>query len=239
MALTAIGAGAINTMVGGGTFIMLPILAVLGVDPKVANATNRLAVCFQAVAASATLHRQGVLSPQTAILPLAIAVIGGVCGALLNGVLSDEAFRQWVGWLLILGLPLLFLKRPDPLRAVQKPKTPAVIGLFVLGVYGGFLGAGVGVLILLVLPPLLRADLVRTVAIKVLIVLAFSFSSGVVYIAQGMVDWKLLVPLIGGYMIGGIIGARLTVRVGDRWMRLIVALVAAGLAITMLVRSGG
>lgn len=239
VALIAIGAGAINTMVGGGTFIMLPVLTVfLGVSAQVGNATNRLAVCFQGVAAATTLRRRGVLPFRAALLPVSIALVGGVVGALLNGVLSEAAFEKWVGWLLILGLPLLFLKRPDPekLRSVARPKLPAILGLFVLGIYGGFMGAGVGVLILLVLPPLLETDLVRTVAIKVLIVLTFSLSSGVIYIYQGLVDWKTFVPLVIGYMVGGVIGARLTIKAGERWMRIVVAVVAAGLAVTMLVR---
>ena len=237
VALFAIGAGAINTMVGGGTYIMLPVLAVfLGVDAQVGNATNRLAVGFQGLAAATTLRRKGVLPFGACALPVAIAVVGGAVGAYVATVLSPEVFSRWVGWLLIGGLPLLFLPRPDPEKVGQRPKAPAIVALFLLGVYGGFLGAGVGVLFLLVLPPLLRSELVQTVAIKVVVVLTMSLAAGAVYLWRGFVDWQVFVPLVIGYMIGGVIGARLTIKVGDRWMRVVVAVVAAGLAIAMLVR---
>lgn len=243
-------AGAINTMVGGGTYIMLPVLVLFtGLTPQVANATNRLAVAFQAVAGTVTLRRRGVVQVRTALIPAGIALLGGVAGGYLNTRFDAEQFRSVMGWLLLGGIALLFVRPKRPATAgsaeVADPdlpepvrpgslRWPGLIGAFVLGVYGGFLGAGVGVLIMLVLPRLLGVDLVQGVAIKVMMVLAFSASAALVYVQAGLVDWAALVPVVVGYMIGGVLGARLAVKVGNRWLRPIVAIVGAVLAVFLI-----
>ncbi|MGE3965818.1 MAG: sulfite exporter TauE/SafE family protein [Planctomycetota bacterium] len=247
--LVGVVAGVVNTMSGGGTYLMLPLLVFCGLEPKVANATNRFAVAFQAVAGAVTLHRRGVVRWRVSVVPTVIAAVGGVAGALLTTRLDPAGFRTVAGWVLLGGIFLLFVQ---PRRAAA-PATAAgagdggrsrselrqlrwggLLATFVVGVYGGFIGAAVGVVILVFLPRLLGLDLVQGVAVKTLMVFAFSASASVVYIGAGLVEFAASIPVILGYIIGGVLGARLTVAVGDIWVRRIVALVGAGLALAMI-----
>lgn len=238
----AVVAGAINTMVGGGTYIMLPVLVLfLGLDPKIANATNRFAVSFQAAAGATTLFRSGAGKLRTALLLALIALAGGAVGAYINHLLDPERFRSWMGWLFLLGVGLMFLPKRSPQASAQGPKRfpwLGYLGTFVLGIYGGFLGAGVGVLILLFLPRLLDMDLVPMVAVKVVMVCTFSAAASVVYLWYGYVDFRTAVPLIGGYVLGAVLGARLTLRGGDQWVRRLVAAVAIVLAVLLILGIG-
>lgn len=226
-------AGTINTLVGGGTYIMLPLLVFLGVPPQVANGTNRIAICFQGLAAARTLRGARIASWSEIIPPALAAFAGGVPGAYLASVMDPDAFRRWMGVILLAGVVLLFLKprtRGESAPVTAAGRLPGLAGAFVLGVYGGFLGAGVGVMILLFLTPVLRLDLVRMLAVKVAMVFLLSLSAGVVFVVHGLVSWRIAVPLIIANVIGGVVGAKLAVKGGEVWLRRIVAVIAAVLA---------
>ena len=245
--VAGVGAGIVNTLVGGGTSIVVPILVLgFGVDTHEANGTNRLAVCFQGVAALWTLRR--VTTPSAANpngvplgrwsevgQPALLAFFGAIPGAYIATQLPPEQFKRWVGILLLVAIVFFFV-RPRKGSASHPGKTPwgAVIVAFLIGVYGGFLGAGVGVLILLLLRPLLGVSLVEMVPVKVAMVFLLSLSASVVYIAQGQVLWNYALPLVIANIIGGIVGAKLAVLGGDRWIRRVLAVVAAGLALRLL-----
>ncbi|MEE8141938.1 MAG: sulfite exporter TauE/SafE family protein [Planctomycetota bacterium] len=241
--LLAVGllAGTLNTLVGGGTSIMLPFLVLfLGLDAQMANGTNRFSICFQTLAASRTLHSGGSGRIRDA-LPYALAAFaGGFAGAYLNTLMDGDQFRAVMGWVLLVGVAFFFLK-PRRLVAgleLAPPSSPPLLGLvgaFAMGVYGGFLGAGVGVLILLFLTPLARLDLVRMLAVKVLMVLTLSISASAVYLFHRQVHWGYALPLVVANIGGGILGARLALRGGERWIRRAVAVVGAGLAFLLIV----
>lgn len=239
---TAVVAGAVNTMVGAGTTIMLPVLdLVVGLPPQVANGTNRLAVCVQALAAAGSFHRQGVMPRGRTLRPALIALVGGALGAWLNTLLAAEQFRSIMGWVLLASLAFLFV-RPRALdRADTDPGARwrlalGYLAVLAMGTYGGFLGAGIGMLMVLVLPHLLGLGLISMVAVKVWMVCALSLTSGLLYLAQGWVDWRTWIPLVAGYSVGGVLGARLTVRIGERWLRWVVAVIGAFLALLLIVR---
>lgn len=239
-------AGIVNTISGGGTYLMLPLLVFCGLEPKAANATNRFAVAFQAVAGAITMHRQGIVRWRVSLVPTAIAAAGGVVGALVTNRLDPEQFRSIAGWILLLGIGLLFVRprrivAPAPMTGASSPPA-AGRGLrwggwaatFLVGIYGGFIGAAVGVVILVFLPRLLGLDMVQGVAVKTLMVFAFSASASAVYLWVGLVDLGAAVPVILGYVVGGVVGAKITIAVGDAWVRRFVGLVGAALAIAMI-----
>jgi uncharacterized membrane protein YfcA len=105
---------------------------------------------------------------------------------------------------------------------------------FLFGAYGGFIGAGIGVLIMVHLPGLLRISLVRMVHVKTWMVLALSVASGIWYYSVGLFDWSVAAPLLPSYMLGGFLGAKLALRGGERWIRRGVAVVAALLALSII-----
>lgn len=233
--------GVVNTLVGGGTSIVLPLLLALGVPPQLANGTNRLCVAFQAGAAAVALRgRTGGGGKGTGI-PVLAALLGAIPGAFLATILDEELYRGLLGWLLLGGVVLFFAPRRSSPKGGEEPGSDSQglprLGLlvtFLFGVYGGFLGAGIGVLIMLYLPSLLRLPLVRMVEIKVWMVFALSAAAGLVYLGAGDVDLSVLLPLLPSYVLGGVLGARLALRGGEKWLRRAIALVAAGLAIGVI-----
>lgn len=236
VALVGVAAGVVNTLVGGGTYLTLPILSFLGLSASEANATNRFAVAFQSLAGIGALTRSG-RTPLKAALPFALtAAVGAWPGAQLAAVLPPDQFRAIVGYLLLGSLALLFIKPKE--ASTDSPSAPrrgwAFVACFLFGIYVGFLGAGVGILILVYLPRLLRIELVDTVLYKVLIVLLTSILASIVFVASGLVDGAIAVPLVIGNIIGGYAGGRLALRHGDRWLRVIVAVFGGALALAMV-----
>ncbi len=244
IAVLGVVAGVVNTLVGGGTYLTLPILMLLGLPAKVANATNRFSVFFQGLAGAGTLHRHGAGSIKEA-LPFAFAsLVGAIPGAWIVVDLDEEVFRRIMGAVLLAGIGLMFVPRRESPAVDGEPlrrKVPGILVALLFGFHCGFLGAGVGVLIMLTFPRLLGITLLRCVVIKVLVVLGGSLAGAVVFVVSGLVDWKVAVPLIIGNATGGALGGRLAIKGGDRWLRYAVAGVGGSLAIAMVLglRPGG
>ncbi len=233
-------AGAINTVSGGGTYITLPLLAFLGLEPHVANATNRFAIAFQALAAVRTLRGHGIVSWRECVPPAFVALLGAIPGAHLAKELDPRRYESAIGWILLVGIALLFV-RPMPEAAARAAgggggarRALALCAAFLLGIYGGFLGAGIGVMIVLVLTPLLRLELVRMTAVKVSMLLALSISATGFNLIHSLVDWRLGLPLLAGNLVGGLYGARLTLRIGESRLRAAVAATAAVMAVVLI-----
>ena len=244
---TGLVAGIVNTLVGGGSSIVLPLLIYLNFDPLIANGTNRLCVAFQAGAAAKTFRGKTGATRREMMVPVTLAVLGAVPGALLASILDPALFEKLLGWILLAGV-ILFFAPPrtesesrstlgEDSNGVSAGRALPPFGLvmtFFFGVYGGFVGAGIGVLMLLYLPSLLRLPLVQMVEVKVWMVFALSAAAGLVYIVRGQVDLEVMLALLPTYVAGGVIGAKLTLRGGERWARRAIAVVAALLAIAII-----
>lgn len=247
-------AGVVNTVVGAGTSIVLPLLILIGVPPQIANGTNRVCVAFQTATAAFAFHGRTGADWRTTIGPVAASMAGALPGAVIATKLDPALFEDLLGWLLLAGVASLFLRRRtpsaaraagDPSAAGGAPPAPArplrPLGLavtFLFGIYGGFVGAGIGVLYMLYLPPLLGITLGRMVHVKTWMVLALSIVSGVWYLAEGQFDFSVAAALIPSYALGGYLGARLALRSGEKWLRRAVAAVAALLAIAVIAGVG-
>lgn len=229
-------AGFINTLAGGGSAISLPFLIFLGLPVNVANGTNRIAILLQNAVASASFKKEKVLDLKKA-WPLALAsVLGAVLGALIAVNLNEVLMRRMVGAVLILMLILVIFK-PDIWIRSQADKKGAAnsiisfIIFFFIGAYGGFIQVGTGFFLLAGLVLVERLDLVRSNAIKVFIVLAYTPLALVVFIINKQVDYKLGLILAVGNMLGAWVGSKVAVSWGPKFVRwiLIVALVGSAL----------
>lgn len=234
-----LAAGMINVLAGGGSFITLPVLIFFGLPPGVANGTNRLGIVVQDLAAVWSFDRQGVLDRRMAARAAIPATLGAGAGALLALRTSDALLLDILPWLMV-ALALGSLWRPTPpdeKRPMSKLTSPAgvasTLGFFAAGVYGGFIQAGVGFLFL-ALTTLLGLDLVRGNAIKVLSILPLAVVALVIFAANDRVDWLVGSLLAVGFLAGGLIGARLTVLKGHRWVRAVVTLAILAFALRLL-----
>ena len=212
-------------------------MLLLGLPAKVANATNRFSVFFQGLAGAGTLHQHGAGNIKEA-LPFALAsLVGAIPGAWIVVDLDEELFRRIMGGVLLAGISLMFVPRRESAARVDEPlrrRTGGVLLALLFGFHCGFLGAGVGVLIMLTFPRFLGITLLRCVVIKVLIVLGGSLAGAIVFVLGGLVDWEVAVPLILGNATGGVLGGRIAIKGGDRWLRYAVAGVGGSLAVAML-----
>ena len=220
-------AGTLNVLAGGGSFLTLPALIFLGLPPGVANATNRVAILLQNVGAVWSFKRSGVLDRSALLWAAVPATLGALPGIWLALAISDRAFQRLLA-LLMVAVTLRTLWTPrerpgspaaDPQAAASGPRRSALgIGFFLTGLYGGFVQAGVGFL-LLATTTAAGLDLVRGNAVKVLSILCYTSVSVAIFAWQGRIEWPLGLSLAGGNVIGGLIGAHLTVRQGHRWIR--------------------
>ena len=228
-------AGYINTLAGSGSLITLPLLIFLGLPPTVANGTNRVGVLLQTLAATASFHRQKVLDWDGGFRLLLPATVGAFVGARIAVDLNEEVMRQTIGVLMVLMLVVLFVQpkrwlvgRPE--EADKRPSWLQMLLFFGIGVYGGFIQAGVGVFLLAGLVLSVGHDLVSANAIKSFIVFGFTLVALVVFIMNDQVDWGMGILLAIGNTAGAWVAARTAVKQGAqfvRWLLIGVVIVSA------------
>lgn len=226
-------AGALNVIAGGGSFLTLPVLIFLGLPASLANGTNRVGIVLQNVVAVERFDHHGVLDRRSALWAALPATIGSVFGTWAALRISDDAFERLLAILMVV-FALLSLWPPKRSASAARNGSRLALGcgFFVVGVYAGFVQAGVGFLILAV-TSFAGLDLVRGNAVKVLSILAASILSLAMFAWRGQVDWLLGLALAIGMMIGGALGARATLRGGHRFVRLVVTVTVIAFAIKL------
>jgi uncharacterized protein len=200
-------AGVVNTLAGGGSFLTLPALIYFGLPADVANGTNRIGVLLQNTAAAAAFRRQG--HALVAWGPIVWSCVGAAFGVAAAALIDAETLEPIFGALLIGGLPLLFV-RVSAGRRGPRPVLEA-LGLIGAGFYGGFIQAGVGVILLLVLVGARGTPIHQANPIKVLLVAVFTAPAVLVFTLQDKMDWLAGTTLAAGTMAGAILGAYLKV----------------------------
>ncbi len=231
-------AGTLNVIAGGGSFLTLPFLIFLGLPPTVANGTNRIAILVQNVGAVWGFHRHRLvewrLLPAAAV-PALLGALGGTWAAIAIG---DRAFQRVLAALMA-AFAIWMLWDPLRRRAEQGEATelalgrPVIVaGFFAVGVYGGFVQAGVGFLILAV-TTLAGLDLVRGNALKVLLVLTYVPVTLLLFGLSGKLAWGMGLALAAGNLLGGLAGVRLTILKGHLWVKRIVTAAIVAFAIKL------
>ncbi|ANM28713.1 hypothetical protein ABI59_02460 [Acidobacteria bacterium Mor1] len=229
-------AGALNVIAGGGSFLTLPILIFLGLPPTVANGTNRVGILLQNVGAVWGFRRHNVLDTRDWAWVLIPAVAGSVAGTALALWVGDAAFQRILASLMIVAtLGSLWSPRIGGEGRAGLSRGPLALGFLVAGVYGGFVQAGVGFLILTV-TSLAGLDLVRGNALKVFCILAFTGVSLAIFAWSGKVEWIPGLALAGGTILGGQLGVRWTVQKGHAWIRGVVTVAVLAMAVLLWLR---
>lgn len=233
--LAGLLAGFINTLAGSGSLITLPLLIFLGLPANVANGTNRLGVLIQTALSSESFRRQKVLDVRGGLLLSLPAIVGSVIGAQIAVDLNETAMRQAIGVLMVIMLFILFLQpkrwlQGELLTLEGNPTWQQILIFFVIGIYGGFIQAGVGIFLLAGLVLSVGYDVVRANAIKGLIVLCFTVAALVVFIRNGQVNWLMGFLLAIGNGAGGWFAAKTAVKRGAgfvRWLLIVIVIISA------------
>lgn len=238
VALFVVGfvAAIINVVAGGGSFLTLPLLIFLGLPASVANGTNRVGVLAQNLSAVLGFHSHDVLPVRWATAVSMPALAGAAIGVWAALNVPDLAFRRILSILMLAMTLVTLLHRGVPTRPHAEPRSawhPAIMaGFFLTGVYGGFLQAGVGFLAL-AMTTLAGFDLVRGNAVKVFAVLLLTILSLVAFAGTGHVDWPAGLALALGNALGGLVGVRLAVLKGQRWLQAVVTVTIVVFAVLL------
>ena len=229
--------GAINTVAGGGSFLTLPVLIFLGLPAGVANGTNRVGVLMQCAAGAWSFDRDGVLDRRAALWASIPTCIGAVVGTVLAVYISNEAFERVLAFLM-LAITLLSFWKPRPSESLTESRTKLgilAISFFFVGVYAGFVQAGVGFLILAA-TTFAGLDLVRGNAVKMIAVLACTPISLAIFWWNGMVLFWPGFALGLGSVLGALLAARWAVRKGHGPLRLVVSVAVVVFAVLLWLR---
>lgn len=217
LAVLGIFAGIINMLAGGGSNLILPALMIMGLPPDVANGTNRVGIFLQSVVGIRQFHRAGKLATHDLPWILLPTLVGSLVGALAAAFAPNDILKPTL-LLTMLGMATLMMVRPSTVMPAPgtEPKrmteTPAAwVWLFFAGVYGGFVQAGVGFVLLTALAGSLRYDLVHANALKVVLTIFFTGVALLIFIWQGQVWWIAGIVLAVGNMIGAVIGVRFAI----------------------------
>ena len=238
--LAGLVAGTLNVIAGGGSMLTLPLMIFLGLPPTVANGTNRVAIVIQNIGASWSFHRRGLISFPWLKLAIPPTLAGAVIGTVAAVRVGDEAFQRVLAIAMVVVTVWMLWRRKEPegLGDTAPPTGLRRLGFagifFVVGLYGGFIQAGIGFLILATLTAG-GLDLVRGNAMKVTLVLAFTPLALALFAWNGKVDWAMGFSLAAGNFLGALLGVRLQVLKGHRWVRGVVTVTIVLFAIRLLV----
>lgn len=240
LALFAIGfvAAVINVLAAGGSFLTLPLLLFLDLPANIANGTNRVGVLAQNVSAVLGFHRHQILPLRWALKVSGPAVIGAALGVWAALSVPDLAFRRILSVVMLVMTLGTLLHRSLGGKLRAEPQNPGhwtmIAGFFFAGLYGGFLQAGVGFLVL-GLTRIAGFDLVRGNAVKVFAVMLLTTLSLGVFAGTGNVNWPAGLALGLGNFLGATLGVRVAVLKGHTWIEHVVTVTIVAFAILLWV----
>ena len=245
VALAAVAGGAVNAVAGGGTLITFPALAAVGVPAVSANVTNTVALSPGYL--GGTYAQRTDLVGQGARLRflVPVAVVGGLVGGVLLLATGEELFRDLVPFLILGASVLLLLQDRIRARVIRRLSASeradphhawVAVPAFGASVYGGYFGAGLGVILLAVLGLVLEDSLTRINALKQALSFCINVTAAVFFLFSGRVAWTAALVMAVGALIGGSIGGRLAGRMRAERLRGVVVAIGFVVGTLYLVR---
>ncbi len=223
--LVGIAAGFLNVVAGGGSMLTLPMLTFLGLGIDVANGTNRIAIFLQNIIATRQFKKGKVDVLKRSLILAIPATMGAIVGSLIVVQIDQSMLQKIVGVLLLI-MAIFIIFKPKiwekGTEAKSKNKWLSYIVFFGVGVYGGFIQAGVGFFFIAALVLVEGFNLIRTNAAKVTIIAIYTVASLAIFVVNGKVDWFIGLVLAAGNMTGAVFGTKFTILKSTKWIRYIV-----------------
>lgn len=236
-------AGVINTLAGGGSILLIPILLASGLPPTVANGTLRASILVQAATSAWTFQRKGVYPKGSTLRLLIPIVLGAAAGSFVATRVPDQAMRLVFGVVfVVLGFYLTFGRRKSSDTQAEQQSdlhggigTKTMFGALAVGAYGGLIQAGVGFAMIALLVGSAGFSLIEANAIKVRFVAAYSAIALVIFAQAGLVAWREGFAVAVGGLVGGWLGVRLQLKISHTWLQrfVIAAMVVSGVAMIL------
>ena len=234
-------ASIINILAGGGSNLILPVLMIMGVPAAIANGTNRVGILLQAVVGVRGFHKAGKLPCGDMGGILLPTLSGGLLGALLASYAPENILKPAL-LLTMLAMAALMMLAPTLVmpqagtvpRRVRESRA-AFAWLFLSGVYGGFVQAGVGFVLLVALAGSLRYDLVAANALKLVCTFFFTAVALVIFLIHGHIWWDVAIALALGNVLGARLGVRIAIDVSPLTLKRILFIMTLAAVIAALV----
>jgi uncharacterized membrane protein YfcA len=235
LGLAGVGGGLCGSVAGLASLVSYPALLAIGLPPVTANVSNTVALVFGTAGSTwgsrPELAGQRARARQLGVLALA----GGITGAILLLATPSSTFELVVPWLIGMASIAILIPRPrHHAVGVRLPPPHArvlALGVFLIAVYGGYFGAGSGVLLLALLLFASAEPLPRSNALKNLLLGVANAVAAVAFVAFGPVHWGAVVPLAIGFLVGGRLGPIVVRRVPSGPLRVLIACAGLGLAV--------
>lgn len=243
LAVAGFIAGTMNAIAGGGTFVTFAALVVSGLPTLDANATSAVALTPSNLA-SVAAYRSEVRAHFREMIPFAIiGLIGGGVGALLLIWLGDGGFRPLVPWLLLVATLMFAFSRQIRLFVTRWSEGQHTIArlvaygvMMIVAIYGGFFGAGIGIMMLAALSIIASGDFHKANSTKILVAFLIQVVSAALLIAGGLVHWPQALVTIASSSLGGYYGVGLARIVPEKIIRAAVVTVGAGLTVVFFLK---
>jgi hypothetical protein len=236
--------GIINTLAGGGSLLTLPVLIFMGLPTATANCTNRLAIMVQNIFAVAGFARKGISDFRLSLFFSFPALLGAIIGAFIAVDISDILFKRILAVVMLFVLGLLIWNpskrsrnKPEHdcgvFRFEHKHLLASMVIFFFIGIYGGFIQAGVGFIIIASLTSIGKFGLVETNSHKVFVISVYTLFALIIFAFNEKICWPVGVALAVGNGLGGWIGSHLAVTIGEQWIRFILLICVMAMVIKL------
>lgn len=238
LVLIGVIVGFINVISGGGSLITLPILIFFGLESTVANASNRIGNMAQNIFALAGFKSKGVRYDKYVYFLGIAAALGAILGTYMALKIPDKAFNKILAFVMLIVVvftifsPNLSVKNLSE-RISKQHKALGFIAFFVIGIYGGFIQAGTGLLIMAALAIINRFSFVKINTYKVIIVLFYLSIALFIFLINGKINWAYGLSLGLGTSVGGWVASRWSLQQGDEWIKRFMLLSVSALAIKL------
>ena len=231
-------AGIINILAGGGSLLTLPMLIFLGLPPHIANGTNRVAIIIQNIFAVKGFQSKGIKTYPFSLYLAIPATIGAIIGAIVGIKIEGELFNKILGIVMLVIVIYMVLKsnkisKNNIERIKGKYFWLSIIAFFFIGLYGGFIQAGVGFIILFTLSNINQFSLVKSNAIKVTVALIYTLVAVAIFAYNDSVNWKYGLILSLGNASGGWVTSRWSVNKDDKFVKKVLIIMVLAMAIKL------
>lgn len=231
--------GFLNTVAGGGSLISMPVLIFMGLPGTVANGTNRVAILAQNIFAVGGFHSKGIKLPFPYVYYLSgVSLAGGLIGAWLATDISDLLFNRILAIVMVVVVISIIFNPSSSKKGGEEILTPSrqvlgVVLFFFLGIYGGFLQAGIGFLVIALLTHVNNFNLIKINYIKVFAAILYTGAAVVIFALGDKIIWTIGLTLALGQALGGWYASRWSVDKGEKWIKRILVVAVVAMAIKL------
>ncbi len=231
-------AGVINTLAGGGSLLTLPVLIFMGLPPNVANGTNRIGIVIQMLAGTAGFKSKGITTFPFSIYMGISALLGSLIGAQIAVDIKGETFNKVLSFVMIAVVLLIVFKPKFKAKELIERTTGkhlwiGCIAFFFFGIYGGFINAGLGFILILFLHFFNHLSLVKSNATKAVVITIYMSGALLVFILNDAVNWKMGLTMAIGTSLGGWFASRFSVKKGDGFIKVFLIVMVSIMAVKL------